>query len=250
MSSFKTPDSAQRIGARELLRTRVAGRQRWNHLLFGHWEVDAEKVQSTLPRGLFADTHEGRAYLGIVPFFMQRVRPAWLPAVPLLSWFLELNVRTYVHDAEGRPGVWFYSLDCNQPVAVWLARRFYHLPYFRASMTANLAGDSLRYSCRRAGSRSGSADYTWKTGKAGRPAEPGSLDYFLVERYRLFAADGAGQLYEGHVYHEPYRLFSPAVETFSTLPAQSAGFALEGPPVSLLGADAVDVSIFPLKRCG
>ena len=127
---------ARRLAQRERPASFLVGRQRWNHLLFGHWKIDAAEIQATLPPGLFVDTFEGDAYLGVVPFFMQRVRPAWLPPLPGVSWFLELNVRTYVFDAEGRPGVWFYSLDCNQPVAVFLARSLFHLPYFHAKMTS------------------------------------------------------------------------------------------------------------------
>src|SRR5690606_19660805 len=107
------------------------------HLLFAHWHVDPALVQATLPTGLYVDTYEGHAYLGIVPFAMERVRPARLPALPWFSSFLELNVRTYVHDADGRPGVWFYSLDCNQPLAVTYARWRYHLPYQHARMAAD-----------------------------------------------------------------------------------------------------------------
>jgi hypothetical protein len=79
----------------------MVGKQRWSELLFAHWKIDAPTVQATLPRGLFVDTFAGDAYIGVVPFFMQRVRPAWLPPLPWISWFLELNVRTYVHDENG-----------------------------------------------------------------------------------------------------------------------------------------------------
>lgn len=100
-------------------------RQRWEKLLFLHWAWDAAEVQRTLPLGLTVDTFEGRAWLGVVPFFMRDVRPAWVPSVPGISNFLELNVRTYVFDGRGRPGIWFYSLDCNQRLAVRAARTFF-----------------------------------------------------------------------------------------------------------------------------
>ncbi len=93
-------------------------RQRWKDLLFLHWKWDEPQLQATLPPGLTVDTFEGNAWLGVVPFFMCGVRPSLHPPVPLLSNFLALNVRTFVRDSEGKPGVWFYSLDCNQPVAV------------------------------------------------------------------------------------------------------------------------------------
>ena len=116
-----TPTEAQRSDFRVRPDGPFVGRQRWNQLLFAHWEIDSATVQASLPGGLYVDTFAGAAYLGIVPFAMERVRPAWLPALPWVAWFLELNVRTYVHDAMGRPGVWFYSLDCNRALAVAIA---------------------------------------------------------------------------------------------------------------------------------
>ncbi len=225
---------------------RPVGRQRWNHLLFAHWKVDPVAVQATLPRGLYVDTFGGAAYLGIVPFAMERVRPAWFPPLPWVSWFLELNVRTYVHDATGRPGVWFYSLDCPRAIAVAIARRFFHLPYFHARMTAAFRGATIRYQCQRRAA-AGLCRYEWTPGIQAAPVTPGSLEFFLVERYLLFSADAAGRLYAGRVHHAPYRVATPAVAECSVEPARLAGFHLDGEPVSLLSALPVDVSIFPLR---
>ena len=239
---------AQRCDLRQRPAALAIGRQRWSELLFLHWKIDARVIQATLPEGLFVDTFAGAAYLGIVPFFMERIRPAWLPPLPWISWFLELNVRTYVHDAEGRPGVWFYSLDCNQPVAVAIARSCFHLPYFHARMAASYRGGSVHYECRRHAEAAPSGRYTWTPGRNTTPAEPGSLAFFLIERYLLFAADGRGRLFAGRVHHAPYRLHTPEVAEFSTAPARQADFDLNGEPASVLGAQSVDVSIFPLRR--
>ncbi len=244
------PSPAQRLAARERPGQRAAGYQRWNHLLFAHWQVDPAALQATLPRGLFVDRHEGRAYVGIVPFFMQRVRPAWLPPLPWLSWFLELNVRTYVHDASGRPGVWFYSLDCDQPLAVALARRFFHLPYEHARMSACRSSDGINYLCQRRSPGAPALRYTWRPQEGGATAEPRTLEFFLVERYLLFSADARGRLYRGRVHHAPYRIHSPEVTACPADPAHQAGFAVEGNPCSLLAAEAVDVTVFPLQRTG
>jgi uncharacterized protein len=108
--------------------------QQWRDLLFLHWEYSTATIQATLPDGLYVDTFDGKAYLGVVPFFMRNIRPRYLPTVPGISNFMELNLRTYVHDREGVPGVWFYSLDANQHLAVKIARRFFHLPYVFAHM--------------------------------------------------------------------------------------------------------------------
>jgi uncharacterized protein YqjF (DUF2071 family) len=243
-----SPSLAARQEMRQLPAGPAVGYQRWSDLLFLHWTVEPRVVQATLPRGLFVDTFAGEAYIGVVPFAMQRIRPRWLPPLPWVSWFLELNVRTYVHDAAGRPGVWFYSLDCNQPLAVAIARRVFHLPYFHARMTASRREGSVSYACQRRVPDAPRSCFTWKPGRDAAPAEPGSLAFFLVERYLLFAADRAQRLYTGRVHHTPYRLHTPEVTEFSTSPARQTGFALKGQPVSVLGAGAVDVAIFPLRR--
>lgn len=243
-----TPSIAQRLAARQRPASLVVGRQRWSELLFAHWKIDAPSVQATLPRGLFVDTFAGDAYIGVVPFFMQRVRPAWLPPLPWISWFLELNVRTYVHDAHGQPGVWFYSLDCNQPLAVSIARHFFHLPYFHARMSAKLNAGGIRYQCQRQGETGDPWCYEWTPGAQSTPAEPSSLEFFLVERYLLFSADSKGHLMEGRVHHEPYRIHTPRVSKASSGPAHLLGFNLKGEPISLLGAESVDVSIFAMSR--
>jgi uncharacterized protein YqjF (DUF2071 family) len=241
------PSMAQRLAVRARPSSAVVGRQRWSDLLFLHWEIDAGAVQATLPSGLFVDTFEGAAYLGIVPFFMERVRPVWLPPLPWISWFLELNVRTYVHDRERRPGVWFYSLDCNQPFAVAIARRFFHLPYFHAKMRARRHHGAVEYHSQRRGTPAVSS-YHWQPDDDAIEAAPGALEFFLVERYALFSADQHGHLHCGRVHHRPYRIGRAIVREFSTEPARQAGFELAGPPISALCARAVDVSIFALGK--
>ena len=196
------------------------------------------------------DTFEGAAYLGIVPFFMERVRPAWFLPLPWISWFLEMNVRTYVHNDAGEPGVWFYSLDCNQPIAVILARHFFHLPYEHARMTAKHVDGRIQYQCRRRAAAESFSRYSWSPGSDAAPAAPGTLDFFLIERYLLFSINCAGQFFQARVHHEPYRIHSPILQEFSSEPARQAGFDLSGAPVSVRGAVGVDVSIHPLKGCG
>jgi uncharacterized protein YqjF (DUF2071 family) len=243
-----TPTDTGREAERNAPAGPCIGYQRWDRLLFAHWKVPAAAVQSLLPRGLFVDTHRGEAYLGLVPFFMQRVRPRGLPPLPGISWFLELNVRTYVHDAQGRPGVWFFSLDCNQSLAVAAARRFFHLPYEHATMTATVAGDTCDFSSRRRGVAALSDRFVWSAPtQGGWPAVAGSLESFLVERYRLFTARPDGTPLTAGVRHAPYWLHVPVVRRWSTTVAKLAGFTLRGPPDSLLAADTVDVAIHPIR---
>src|SRR5918994_636722 len=101
--------------------------QSWGDLLFVHWPVPAESIRPSIPEPLAVDTHEGVAWIGITPFTMWGVRPVFAPALPFLSESHELNVRTYVH-LDGVPGVWFFSLDANNPLAVLGARLPFPLP--------------------------------------------------------------------------------------------------------------------------
>lgn len=246
-----TPTQSQREALRQRPNRHAVMRQRWAGLGFFHWQVDPEVIAARLPKGLHVDTWDGAAWLGVVPFFMQKVRPTGLPAVPWLSWFLELNVRTYVYDDEGRAGVWFFSLDCNQPVAVELARRFFHLPYEHAKMRASTSTEGMiDYECQRKGeSRTVTCHYPLADRKSTAAAEPGTLEWFLAERYLLFAANKHGRIFTGQVHHEPYRVapIDTAAHTATNLPLAWDGFAIpDGPPVSALVAEAVDVGIYPL----
>ena len=224
----------------------VVMRQRWVHLLFLHWRVPTELVARTLPPGLEPDLWDGDAWVGIVPFGMRAVRPRGVPALPWVSSFLELNLRTYVRDAQGRAGVWFYSLDANNPLAVAVARAGFALPYHCASMGLEVTDGECRYRSRRVGTAE-TLTYRYEPVPPWREAQPGSLDFFLVERYRLFARR-RDRLLSGRVYHPPYRLAE--VEVAEQDPRL---FALDGlpvppgPPDHQAYAAAVDVSIYGMR---
>lgn len=227
-------------------RRRPVMHQRWENLLFLHWTVDRETIERTLPPGLHVDTFAGAGWLGIVPFAMRAVRPAGLPSIGRISNFLELNVRTYVHDDAGVPGVWFYSLDCNQPLAVLVARTLFRLPYHNASMRADF-GETIEYRSKRSGTTE-EACYEWQPHGATREAVTGTLEFFLLERYHLYAARGS-RLYRGTVAHTPYKFRDAKVAKFSTSPAELAGFSPLSPqPQHICHSDALDVRIFGLQR--
>lgn len=242
------PTLHQRLALRDRPIGKPVMSQRWANLLFLHWKLDPSQLTPLLPEGLHLDLHEGEAWLGIVPFHMQRIRPSGLLPLPWLSWFLELNVRTYVHDEHGNPGVWFFSLDCEQPLAVEFARRSFHLPYEHASMRSRKSGKSIRYTCRRR-SEEKTAEYLYHHTGTRKPAKPGTLDFFLAERYLLISSSPDGSLRYGRVHHSPYQLAPAECNPWSTLPATWNGIQLpETPPDSVLWADPVDVSIFPLRK--
>ncbi len=245
-----SPTLEQRLALRERPNGSPVMRQRWAGLLFAHWPVDPALIAERLPPGLHVDTYDGKAWLGVVPFFMDRVRPVGLPPVPWLSWFLELNVRTYVHDDHGNAGVWFFSLDCNQPLAVEIARRAFHLPYEHAVMRSVRTGSRIEYHSRRKAIGALDAEFDYEIPSTTRAAEVGSLDWFLVERYLLFSANLAGRIFKGRVHHEPYQIAPAICERLSTEPLRLNGFHVPvEPPSSVLTAAPVEVKIYPLRRC-
>jgi uncharacterized protein YqjF (DUF2071 family) len=228
---------------------RAVMRQNWHHLLFLHWVISPERLRPLISAELELDLFAGRAYVGLVPFTMTGVRPVWAPAVPGLSSFHETNLRTYVHHAGRDPGVWFFSLDAANPVAVALARTFFHLPYYYARMDLSLEAESIAYTSRRYGSRAPRAACAIRctpTGSAA-PARVGTLDHFLVERYLLYAARG-GRLYRGQVHHSPYPLQTAEVSALEETLLAAAG--IERPAEAPLAhfARGVSVEVFPLSR--
>ena len=231
-------------------------RQRWQDLLFLHWTFRPEVIQRTLPPGLTVDIFEDAAWVGIVPFYMNAVRPVGLPAVPWLSSFLELNVRTYVRDDHGRAGVWFYSLDCNRWPAVEVARRGFHLSYQHATMEARKEPDgNFVYQCQRCsratnGRSNDLAVYQYRGIGGLFEAQLGTLEFFLAERYRLFSWNAnRRQLYTGEVWHHPYPLQTAEVRTWSAAPVAWNGiFSCEGPPIAQHYSPGVEVGIFPLRK--
>jgi len=249
------PSLEQRLAAREPERRGPVMFQSWRHLLFLHWKVDPETLQARLPQGLTLDLFHGDAYVGIVPFFMCRVRPRFLPPAPGLSNFLELNVRTYVHDEAGVPGVWFFSLDANCAPAVWIARTLFKLPYRHAVMSADISPDEgwVDYrSCCASGSYNSRFRYRGR-GESSE-AEVGSLEFFLLERYYLFAHNpDRRRLLRGQVAHSPYLFREAEVDAFDAEPMGKQGIDPLAPG-SDTGFDhacfaaEVDVRIFGLEK--
>jgi uncharacterized protein len=247
LKATNQPTMEERLRVRERPKAKPILQMQWKKLLFLHWSWDAREIQATLPAGLFADTFDGKAWLAIVPFFMRRVHPMPLPCLPWLSNFLELNVRTYVHDGAGVPGVWFYSLVCNQPLVVELTRRWYHLNYVHARMEARIdQTETCTYTARRYGFEE--AYFHYRSSGAKSAAEPGSLEFFLIERYVLFSCGPKRHLYAGRVHHVPYRIGPAAVAKWSFIPAMADGFRSPDRPADhAMLAEDIDVQAWPIR---
>lgn len=239
------------LGAYQRNQQRPDGRavmlQSWRSLIFLHFPCDPEVVQSTLPPGLTVDTFpdtEGveRAWIGLVPFRMVGVRPNGLPAFAPISNFPETNVRTYVHHRGQDPGVWFYSLDAAVPMACKIARQFFGLPYREATMRVD-DQDPFRHGYR-SQRWNGPADLSLEVrrGLEVGPAEAGSFEFWLVERYVLFASR-RGKLVRGQVHHAPYCLRDAEVVHLEESLIAAAGFETQR-FVHVAACDGVDVEIF------
>ncbi|HEV1995202.1 MAG TPA: DUF2071 domain-containing protein [Candidatus Acidoferrum sp.] len=225
-------------------------RMMWEDLLFAHWPIPAAVLRPLVPSSLELDTFDGSAWLGIVPFRMTGVRLRGLPPVPGTSAFPELNVRTYV-SAQGKPGVWFFSLDAASRIAVRAARAWFHLPYFDARMDSRGNGEEIAYSSVRIHRGAPTADFAARyrqTGEIQRAAN-GSLEHFLTERYCLYAGDttnaGDPRLLRGEIHHSPWPLQPAEAEiTVNTMTAP-LGFRFPDTPPLLHFARRLDVVAWP-----
>lgn len=221
-------------------------RQSWRNLLFLHFGTDPDLVRPLLPPGLEPDTFGGRAWIGLVPFQMHGIRPRWGPALPWLSAFPETNVRTYVQRKGHEPGVWFFSLDAARWLACRYARRRFSLPYFHAQMSVRRTDREVGYrSARREGPRPANLTGSATFSDSVRYASEGSFEFFLVERYRLYA-NREGRLCTGRVFHPPYPIRD--VESYSVEESLVGHVGLDSKPwESALFSDGVDVEVFPLE---
>jgi uncharacterized protein len=224
----------------------AAGYQRWRHLAFLHWRVPVAALRPLVPAALAIDTFDNEAFVGIVPFTMQGVRPRWAPAIPGISNFHETNVRTYVHRDGADPGVWFFSLDAANRLAVAIARTFWHLPYHHARMTLAVDAGGVRYASER---RTDGARFEATCRPLGEPraATPGTLEHFLAERYFLYAQKRDGTLRRGQVHHPPYPLQAAELTAWDESLLAAAGLSRPaGTPLAHFAA-GVDVAVFGLR---
>jgi len=222
--------------------------QSWHDLLFAHWPMDADALRPHVPAGFEIDRHDGQAWVGIVPFRMTNVAPRGIPALPWISAFAELNVRTYVR-AGGRAGVYFFSLDAANPVAVGVARTMAYLPYFTADMDVEEEDGWIHYQSRRKGADAPPAELVAKYRAVGPPEIPaeGSLEYFLTERYCLFTVDPSFHSHRVDIHHPPWPLQAAEAEITVNTMADAAGIRLPSMAPLLHFARRQDVVAWNLR---
>lgn len=243
---MKTPSSEIRLKVRERPQFNPIHFQKWMDLLFLHWEFDPQELQKFLPKGLHIDTFGGRAYVGIIPFFMRDIKPTWFGRkLPGLN-FYELNVRTYVFDDEGTPGVWFFSLEASNWFAVLLGQMRFHLPYFHSKFEVEQKDGWTDFQCTR--TKQEKAIFKYKAGDLIGPASPESLEFFLLERYLLFSSRKKGGLFKVLVHHEPYQMYEPLIEYASDQPLIWNGLLpMQKNPLHRMVSKGVNVDVFPIQ---
>jgi uncharacterized protein len=225
--------------------------QTWHDLLFAHWPVPLTTLRPQIPASLEIDTFDGAAWLAVVPFRMSGVRLRGTPSIPWLSSFPEVNVRTYVK-RDGQPGVWFFSLDAANPIAVEIARRWFHLPYFRAAMQIQKRGDWFEYNsvCNHRDAPLGELSVKY------RPIEPvqfsvrGTLEHFLTERYCLYTTNASGRLIRGEIHHAPWPLQLAEAQFKKNTMSESHGIILPGTRPLLHFASCQDVIVWSPQTVG
>jgi uncharacterized protein YqjF (DUF2071 family) len=223
--------------------------QKWHDLLFMHWRVPEGALCHLIPSSLQIDTFDDSAWVGVVPFRMSGIRARGMPPIPGTTAFPELNVRTYV-TREGKPGVWFFSLDATNALAVAAARHFFYLPYFRAQMALAIRDDgTIDYRSRRTHRGAPPADLrvAYKPTGTTFAAQSGSLDYFLTERYCLYAARGS-EIYRCDIDHAPWPLQPAEAHIKINTMAAASAIPLPNEKPLLHFARFQDVRIWGLEK--
>lgn len=224
--------------------------QTWRRLLFAHWPVAERTIRPLVPDALTLETFDGSAWIGVTPFLLTDLRLRALPAIPGLSGFPEINVRTYV-TAGGKPGVFFFSLDAAHRAAVIAARLLYSLPYHHARITVGGGrDDEIMYSSRRTARRTPTAEFEAlyrPTGPAAL-ADPRTLTAWLTERYCLYAVDRHRRLHRAEIHHPPWPLQPATAEIRRNTMTTPLGLALPDVAPLLHFAERLDVQIWLPER--
>ncbi len=226
-------------------------RQIWANIVWCHWPVDPAQVAAVLPAGLTPELFDGQAWVGLIPFSMERLRPVgpfgfvtrWLRS----SDFGEVNVRTYVTGPDGQTGVWFCTLDADSVAAVATANAAFGLPY-RVATTNYTERDGVRRwrSTRRRDGAHAALTVTAAT-ESPRPAAPG-LEAFLFERYALYTR-WHGRILRGELSHEPWRVRPATLDECVHDTVDRAGFRVDGDPHVFVG-EPVNVTVYPMRTVG
>ncbi len=227
--------------------------QRWNDLLFAHWPIPSAKMAALLPDWLEVDIFQGSAWLSAVPFWLDRIKIRGVPQVPGVRSFPDLNLRTYVRDQfTHTPGIYSFSLDASNLMAVLAARAFYNLPYYWANMRLDQRSERefAFYSSRRFTNSEVVFNARYRgLGPSSRLAEQrrGSFEYFVAERNCLFSQDRAGQPIRNLLHYVPWPLEEAEADIERNDLAASIGLTLPDVEPTLHYSRRLAVYIWPTE---
>ncbi len=179
--------------------------QEWNNALFLHWEVETSELQRFVPKELEIDLYEGKAWVSVVLFAMDNIRPRLLPAFPPISNFTEINVRTYVKNGH-QAGVYFLSIEGSKRLSCKLAKAISGLPYRYSKMSSSK--DTYTSKNKK---QNDNLSFEFKVGETlNTKCE---LDVWLTERYALYQ-DITGGLAQFELHHLPWEINSVELSQF------------------------------------
>jgi uncharacterized protein YqjF (DUF2071 family) len=206
--------------------------QTWQDLLFAHWPVDPELLRRHIPPQIPLDTFEGAAWVGVTPFVVTGARPRLCPPLPGVSRFPEINVRTYA-TIDGKPGIYFLSLDTPNPIVNEAARRTYRVPYFRSRIQVDRDGDTIRYASKRTPADAPPAAIALEYAPTGPVfnAAPDSFEFFAIERYCLYRLDEHERVVRADIHHPPWPLHRAEATIAHNSMGAEAGLDLSGDPI-------------------
>jgi uncharacterized protein YqjF (DUF2071 family) len=218
--------------------------QKWRDLAFIHWAYAPDEVRRLLPSGVEVDTFDGRAWVALVPFRMTRLRLKWLPPIPTTANFPEINVRTYVR-VNGRPAVWFFSLDTPKLLPTIAARAAFRLPYCFGRAKVSVDNGVLESSVVRRWPSRATSHLRLRIGDR---IEAGDLERFLTDRWGLIAPRYGGGLNYGPVDHEPWPLHSGELLEIDDQLVTAAGLSAPVGSPHVLFSPGVSVAVDWLRR--
>jgi uncharacterized protein YqjF (DUF2071 family) len=234
--------NSTRLGVCPFEIDRPAMLHRWDSVTFLHWSCPPPVVQQLLPPSLSVDTFDGRAWVGLVPFFMEVTVPH-VPVMPWVSRFCETNVRTYARDASGRTGVWFLSLDAARLGAVVTARATYRMPYFWSAMRLTRTASTIAYSCARRWPGPGArSEVVVDIGEPYAAGELTALDHWLTARFLLFSMTGRRQRI-ARASHRPWPLHRATARAWRDELVAAAGLPAPAEPPVVHYSPGVDVRV-------
>ncbi len=247
-STSSMPTDLERLEARQRPTGQPLMHQSWGKLLFMHWRIEPSLLRPLVPKALEIDTFDDSAWIAIAPFTMWDIRafPPFIPPLPGLSSMHELNVRTYVH-YDRVPGVWFFSLDCNSSAAVYGARKFFYLPYYNAEIKLEQYKDTIEYRLRRIDEPEAGFAASWEIGETLPYSPPGSLEFFLTERYCLYSEHNQ-EIYRARIHHDPWPLRKATLRSFNSTMIESHGLSTPPGDPLLHHADEINVDIWPVAK--